>query len=1223
MIFFVLYADGAFERYNVVYLPNSSVTHRPEVTDGNQTDTAMTEAVQRRNAASPGMALLPLKFTPPPARSEALLRPDLQALLAEVRLRPATLVIAPAGYGKTTLLTQWIVELTRTGANVCWLGLDAGDSVPALILAYLINAFRNHLPDEGEQAWRILQSAADLQRDWPLVAGALFSELQSELNTPTFLIIDDFHLIGEGPITGVLLSYLLRTAPPTLHIVVASRRPLSIAPLPRMRAEDHLVEVERSDLSLTWEEISALLERSGVALGNEDLQLLLTRTEGWVLSVQLAARALARQDPAQRSTYLHALDSNQQHLFEYLASEVMADLSPDLIAFLSRAALAEQVNGDLLAEALPMPEAEQLLAHSIQLGLPITVVDGHENLGRNYRFHPLWQRLLRERSDQLLTKAELTALHHRYGLAFQRRGRLEAALNHYAAAGDEHLIARVLCEQAWPLINTPQRDTIRAWITRLPADLRDHDPELLHMLGQSLAVASSDQALAAISRAAEIYQAQGNAQRELRALSDMAALIFWEDRPADFAAVCVRAVRAANRSRDAWARGAAMASVAALLYSRGRYAAALRVADHADRHPRGTFWQWLLAMIVSSIQIQQGYPAAALITITAALEIPQVDRDDRLRQNLLRLQAMALYLQGQILDATGVALDAHRRLSDFSHEGMIGSSAMFLALLLLEQGHHEEAATYLARARAVANRAGAGALLARVHVLDAYAYLRADQPTQAAAAAVNLLRQVRVPSAEAVGDRPHVFQRDTAPVGESPFATLATHDLWMQILLLISLGEGGEDQRADSLANELVSEMSQRGDGLFLALARFYRASLARRRGDNVTFDTDMRAGWKICEEYGFGYLPFLPPATIEAAAAQDLQMGIATRVVGEVLRRQMPAEAPGLLLRMLDTKPGPSARTRIAQLLGDSGASLAYPALRSMLKDRHGPVRLAAEQALERLVYRPAYTLRVRSLGGFGIWRGEVEIRDRDWRSIKARQLLQLLLVERGRMLPRDRIMDMLWPGLEVDAAANNLRVTLSRLTKAIEPNRPEGAPTYYIIQQGDTYGFNIESDHNYDAAEFSMKADQARNVFHRGRRDEALVLYRQAVDLYGGTFLPDCLYDDWSVVERERLGLLFTEVSLRLGAMLIEDDQPHEAIGLAWRVLEYDQAQEEAYQLLMRAYGGLGERSTALRIYARCVVALEQDLGVEPLPQTMAIYQQIKSGTDKVYAESPAIRA
>lgn len=1169
----------------------------------------MTEVAQRRTIAQPGLALMPLKLAPPPVRSEAMLRPDLQALLAEVRLRPATLVVAPAGYGKTTVLTQWADELDRTGAAVCWLGLDAEDRAPSLLLAYLISTFQRYLPMVGEQAWRILHSVADLERDWPMVAGALLSDLQSELHTPTFLIIDDFHLVADGPITGALLGYLLRTAPPALHIVVASRRPVGVAPLPRMRAEEQLVEVTRKILSLSKVEAAAMLARSGVTLSDADLKLLLSRTEGWVLSVQLAARTLARQAPEQRGAYLQSLATKQQSLFDYLASEVMADLPPDLIDFLARTALADQVDSALLTEVLGLSGSEQLLDRSVQLGLPITPVDSGEDSVRSYRFHPLWQRLLYERAEQLLSRDELNELHRRFGEAFERRRRLELALNHFAAVGDEAAMARALSKLGWPLVETPQRDNIRAWLERVPIELREADPELLHMWGWSMAVSSPEQALNVISQAAELYRRSGNAQRELRALSDMAALIFWEDRPADFAAVCIRAVYASNRARDAWSRGAALASVVALLYSRGRYAAALRVAAHAARHPRSTFWQWLLAMIVASIQIQQGYPAAALATIATGLEMPRVDRDDRQRQNLLRLQAIALYLQGQLNDAAGVALDAHRRLSDYANESVIGVSAAILALLVLEQSHDEEAATYLGRARSVANRSGSGALLARVQILDAYTLLRSDQAAQAAQAASNLLRQARLASAEAVGER--IPRRTMLLAGDGPFTALGTHDLWMQLFLLIALGEGGDQERAVALADDLISAMGQRGDGLFLAVARFYRAHLAARRGDVERAESLVGAAWQICDDHGFGFLPILPQATIEWAAAQSLQLGLTSRAVGEVLRRQLPVQAPAMLLRMLDTTSSVTGRARIAELLGDLGATVAYPALRAMLKDRHTPVRMAAESALERLIYRPAYKLHVRSLGGFGVWRGDVEIRDRDWRSVKARQLLQLLLVERGRMLPRDRIMDMLWPGLEAEAAANNLRVTLSRLMKAIEPNRPEGAPAYYIVQQGDTYGFNVESDHIYDAAEFSNAVDQARAAQQRGQRAEAVMLYRRAIDLYGGTFLPDCLYEDWSVVERERLSLLFIDASLHLGNLLLEDGLPHEAIGLAWRVIEIDQAQEEAYQLLMRAYGGLGERSTALRLYARCVSALEQDLGVEPLPETMALYQQIRGGS------------
>jgi len=175
-----------------------------------------------------------------------------------------------------------------------------------------------------------------------------------------------------------------------------------------------------------------------------------------------------------------------------------------------------------------------------------------------------------------------------------------------------------------------------------------------------------------------------------------------------------------------------------------------------------------------------------------------------------------------------------------------------------------------------------------------------------------------------------------------------------------------------------------------------------------------------------------------------------------------------------------------------------------------------------------------IRALGNFQVLRGDQEIRDRDWRSVKARHLLQLLLIERGRMLPREQIMDMLWPGLDSESASNNLRVTVSRLIKALEPDRPEGAPTYYLLQQGDTYGFNVESDHSYDVARFVQVVEQGRRDLQLKRINEARKAFQEAVNLYNGPFLPDSLYEDWSVVERERLELLFIEAALGLGHFL-----------------------------------------------------------------------------------------
>ncbi|WP_298490123.1 BTAD domain-containing putative transcriptional regulator [uncultured Chloroflexus sp.] len=1159
----------------------------------------MTELAAHAPSVAVSASLLPLKFSPPSVREDEMLRRDLQALLAEVRLLPVTAVVAPAGYGKTTLLAQWADQLARTGAQVAWLSFEASDQEPALLLAYLIGVIQRILPHAGEQALRILQSVSGLERDWPLVAGALLSDVQRELQSQTILMLDDVHLVSDGPITADLLGYLLRAAPPNLHIVMASRRPLTFAPLPRLRAEGLLLEVGANDLLLQRHEAIELLQRTGVALADAELDLLLERTGGWMLSVQLAVRTLARQTPEQRRVYLQGLATNQHDLFEYLASEVLAALPPRLVDRLICAALLGQANPSLLDEALGVDDSAQLIEQAIALGLPLTVDTGASNGERIFRFHPLWQRLLADRALTRFDRVTVRDLHQRFGMVLARHDQIEAALRHLAATDNPAAIAHALREYAWPLIDSPQRDSLRNWIERLPPEVRDRDPELLHMHGWSLFNTDRERALQLISQAAEQYRLANAPAQELRALRDMAVLLFWSDAPVEFAAVCRRVIAAAARTNDAWSRGAALVGLMALAYSQGRFRAALRIARWADRRPLSVLWQWLLAALRASIYTQQGCPAEAMSAINAALELPRIDRNDMLRQSLLLLQAMALFQQGKGEAALDQVQECYYRLSDYVPGSVLaGNAALILALLLIEHDRFEEAATSLQRVRQIVAHLDDRLLGARARIVEIYGMLRNHQPAAAAAHALAFWQKLRDQPAASAQHSPYCDSR-----------YLNTQDLWLQSLLLIAIGEGGERDQALALADELLSFMDRRYDGLFRALIHIYRAYLvAQCQSSSPAIKEDLLSACTICDRAGVESLPFLPRPAMLWAIKTALQLGLSSRAMIAALRQFDTTTLASILIPLLDESFPVALRVRSAGLIGDLSVVNAYGTLRALLKDRSPHVRQAAQEALERLSYRPPYRLMIRALGGFQVLRGDQEVRDRDWRSVKARQLLQLLLIERGRMLPREQIMDMLWPGLDNESASNNLRVTISRLIKALEPDRPEGAPTYYILQQGDTYGFNIESDHSYDVADFVQAVEHGRRELQRNRRTEAREAFQVAVSLYAGQFLPDSLYEDWSVVERERLGLLFTDAALSLGRILFDEGKYHDAIALGWRVLEYDKAQEEAYQLLIRGYGAIGERSTAIRLYQRCVAALRDDLGVDPLPETVALFEQVR---------------
>jgi two-component SAPR family response regulator len=245
-----------------------------------------------------------------------------------------------------------------------------------------------------------------------------------------------------------------------------------------------------------------------------------------------------------------------------------------------------------------------------------------------------------------------------------------------------------------------------------------------------------------------------------------------------------------------------------------------------------------------------------------------------------------------------------------------------------------------------------------------------------------------------------------------------------------------------------------------------------------------------------------------------------------------------------------------------------------------------------------------VQTLGQFRVWRADgVEIAD--WGREKARTLLQYLVTRRRALTSKERITFDLWPDLDGERADRDFKVALNALLTALEPGRRPRAESQFVQRQGTAYGL-ATFGWSVDAEAFAEKVNGAARD-ESGHPERAMEGYRAAVALYQGDYLPDALYEDWASAERERLLTLYLSSASRLAKLVLQGGQDQEAITLAEAVLARDACWEEAYRVLMLAHQRRGNRPLAVRAYQRCLRALCDELGLDPMPETQRLYRQI----------------
>ena len=292
--------------------------------------------------------------------------------------------------------------------------------------------------------------------------------------------------------------------------------------------------------------------------------------------------------------------------------------------------------------------------------------------------------------------------------------------------------------------------------------------------------------------------------------------------------------------------------------------------------------------------------------------------------------------------------------------------------------------------------------------------------------------------------------------------------------------------------------------------------------------------------------------------------------------------------------------------LLGWQDARVVVPLLlEARRRNRYSAyaTQLLAMMGLTNLAAHPGYQLRVQTLGAFRVWRGDIEITAREWQRRKARELLQLFVTHRGKLLEREEIFELLWSKESPQVAARDFKVALNALNKVLEPQRAADDAPAFIAREETAYGLRAGADVWIDVEEFTQ-------LIVRAEKEADLDLYRRALALYHDDYvLSDARYAEWAIAERERVLALYLRAADRLAAELLNRNECDEAITWCEHILARDRCWEHAYRLMMRAYAQRGDRAQARRVFEQCTRVLKEDLDVEPSAATVEVFRSVVS--------------
>lgn len=1077
------------------------------------------------------------KIQRPLLPAETLRRDRLFGVLEAWADRRIVYVVAEAGFGKTTLIADF---LRRSRLRTFWYRLDEDDTDGLVFLRYLVAACQAVDPRLLQRSAALLSEPAIEPAREETVLRTLLAEMECLGEVPSALVLDDFHIAESVPAVGAVVERIIARSPDRLRLIVASRRTPTLSTA-GLRARGELAELEPDELRFDESETARLFSESyHHPLDPDVLHDLQARTEGWAASLQLVKAVVDGRSSAQTRAFIHSLSGAEGNLYDYLAEEVVSDLSADLRGFLMRVALLEEIDPETAAVAASMSAAEA--RRFIGLAESMGLLSKGVGVVASWRLHPLVREFLLARLEAEIGQAGIVDLHRCLAAALEPKS-WRLAARHWAAAGDADQVRRIVCAAVPKIIATGDFAAAEDFITRFPDPAPNPWYDILRARITS-SVGRYDEALELALQASR-HDAAAEGSGSPLALANALNLLHYgvEMQDPQLRATAYRELvnsedaelAAIARSTEALTEAAGSGSLDA--------ARRLLIETAGLSASRGHLHHEAIAWVnLANVERARGDADAAAQAGLAALRCttPGGAENDFQAAHLNTAKGLAHLGEWDLAQIhIQAAMQSHKEQS-WIDPMVLGEIAELQAMF----GDPSQAAQILARGFVETERR------------------RGDPLCRHIAARLMLMEGN-------LGHARELLDAATGPTFEPAFRSS-----WLALDLAIRVAGSARDSSLATMFEDAIRFAENQQAWFWWKTIRLTQAL--------VSANSELVQYLRSLEPNDAAYLSIQAELVVRRLA--DLDPAGLSMVRQEATQR--PERWRWALRQILsDPVARPGDVRRAAELLDVVGDADDIGLLRQLGKRKNLRIPSAGLELTRRLA-PPAF---VDDLGRVTVRVGDRFVPGTEIRK-KVLSLLTFLLTRPQFTASREQVIEALWPQMEPEAGANSLNQTSYFLRQVFEPTASEDATAGYLNSRADLIWLDPEL--------VRSRSSDCLKLIGTMRRDPSPELVTRLAESYTGRFAVDFIYDDWASSFRDTLHASFLD---RIERALMEDTKAgafDRALSVAQLAFQADPDAEEIELCLLRLYRRTGAHAAAAEQYSHYASVMREQLGIEPPP-------------------------